>query len=42
MFNRIPTAAMVMTIDEPPTERKGRGSPLVGKRLMTILMLMKA
>lgn len=33
---------MVMIIEDPPTETKGSGSPLVGKRLTTMLMFTKA
>ena len=42
MFNRIPTDDNITMMDDPPTDMKGSGSPFVGKRLSTTLMLIRA
>ena len=42
MFNRIPIDDSITTMDEPPTDMKGSGSPFVGKRLRATLMLIRA
>ena len=42
MERRIPTAAKLTTSDEPPALTKGSVMPVMGSRLTTTAMLMKA
>ena len=42
MFIRMPTAARVITSDEPPKEMNGRGIPVTGSTPITAPMLMTA
>jgi hypothetical protein len=42
MDRRIPTAARTTTSEVPPLLRKGSGMPVMGMRLTTTAMLMKA